>query len=137
MPVVTARTKQWLLMMVFGLLSWAVPFAVSVLLYSPAGEPLYDIFLVKSILIVVGGTTGALLLVVYFRGITENYLAEGAVAGTVWLLMNWTLDLVVLVPMSGMSLADYAAQIGLRYLLIPAIGIAIGAAAADAAKRRA
>jgi hypothetical protein len=134
MPV--ARTNPRLLMLFFGLLSWLVPFAVSVLLYSPAGEPLYDIFLVKSILIVVGGTTGALLLVLYFRRITENYLAEGAVAGTVWLLINWALDLVVLVPMGGMGIADYFAQIGLRYLLIPAIAVAIGAAAADAASRR-
>jgi hypothetical protein len=137
MPVADVRTNPRLLMLVFGLLSWLVPFAVSVLLYSPAGEPLYDIFLVKSILIVVGGTTGALLLVVYFRQVTEKYLLEGVVAGSVWLLINWALDLVVLLPMSGMSIADYFAQIGLRYLLIPVIAIAIGAAAADAAKQRA
>lgn len=137
MPVATARTHPRLLLLFFGLLSWLVPFAVSVPLYSPAGEPLYDIFLVKSILIVVGGTTGALLLVVYFRRITENHLAEGVVAGTVWLIINWALDLVVLVPMSGMGIADYFAQIGLRYLLIPVIAVAIGAAAANAASRRA
>jgi hypothetical protein len=91
---------------------------------------------VKSILIVVGGSTGALLLVVYFRRITEEYLFAGAVAGTVWLLINWALDLIVLLPLSGMSIADYFAQIGLRYLLIPVIGIAIGAAVTDAAKQR-
>jgi uncharacterized membrane protein YpjA len=39
--------------------------------------------------------------------------------GLLWLVVNLVLDFVILLPMSHMSLSDYIAQIGLRYLMIP------------------
>jgi len=110
----------------FGLLTWLIPFVVSFLFYSKEGELSIDIFLFKSIMIVVGSITGASLLVIYFKRIEKNYLSEGILVGLVWFLMNVILDLIVLVPMSGMDRGTYVAQIGLRYLVIPVMSIAMG-----------
>lgn len=44
----------------------------------------------------------------------------------VWLVINWILDLVVLVPMAKMAIGIYFAHIGLRYLMIPTMSISMG-----------
>lgn len=85
-----------------------------------------DIFLFKTIMIVVGSITGAILLVIYFKKLTDNYLKEGILVGIAWFLINIILDLLVLLPMSKMPLGMYFSAIGLRYLVIPVMSIAIG-----------
>ena len=112
--------------LVFGILAWLIPFIASIFFYSREGELQIDIFLFKSIMIVVGSITGAVLLVLYFRTLEKNYLKEGIVVGVLWFAINILLDLVVLIPMSGMSVGDYFAAIGIRYLVIPVMAIAIG-----------
>ncbi len=110
----------------FGFLTWLIPFVVSFFFYSKEGQPLIDIFLFKSIMIVVGSLTGASLLVLYFRGLKKDYLKEGVIVGLVWFAINIIMDLAVLVPMSGMSIGSYFAQIGLRYIIIPIMSTAMG-----------
>jgi hypothetical protein len=53
--------------------------------------------------------------------------------GVLWLAINWGLDLLILLPLSGMSAANHAEEIGLRYLLLPIIATGMGAAAGRAA----
>lgn len=120
-------------LLLYGALTWLVPLLVAVPFYSPGGGLLVDVFLFKSVMIVVGGITGALLLVRWFEGVRSDYLREGMTVGGVWLVMNWALDLEVLVPASGMDVATYFGQIGLRYLLIPTMAIAIGYSTGQAA----
>lgn len=110
----------------FGFLTWLIPFVVSFFFYSKEGQPLIDIFLFKSIMIVVGSLTAASLLVLYFRGLKKDYLKEGVIVGLAWFAINIIMDLAVLVPMSGMSIGSYFAQIGLRYIIIPTMSTAMG-----------
>lgn len=110
----------------FGFLTWLIPFVVSFFFYSKEGQPLIDIFLFKSIMIVVGSLTAASLLVLYFRGLKKDYLKEGVIVGLAWFAINIIMDLAVLVPMSGMSIGGYFAQIGLRYIIIPTMSTAMG-----------
>lgn len=110
----------------FGFLTWLIPFVVSFFFYSKEGQPLIDIFLFKSIMIVVGSLTAASLLVLYFRGLKKDYLKEGVIVGLAWFAINIIMDLAVLVPMSGMSIGSYFAQIGLRYIIIPIMSTAMG-----------
>jgi hypothetical protein len=112
----------------YGFLSWLIPFLSSFLFYTREGELTIDIFLFKSIMIVVGSVTAAFLLIFYFKTINADYLKEGAILGLTWFGINILLDLLVLIPMSGMSLGDYFAQIGLRYVVIPVMCITVGAA---------
>ena len=110
----------------FGLLTWLVPFIVSFFFYSRIGLPLVNVFLIKTIMLVIGSFVGILLLVIYFRGITNHYLREGIMVGFSWLSINWLLDFVILLPLAKINITIYLSQTGLRYLTIPILSIAMG-----------
>jgi len=113
----------------YGFLVWLIPFLVSWPLYSPKGEPLYDLQVIKSFLIVVGSLVGALLAIRYFRDTEKDFAKEGAILGFSWLVINSVLDIIVLVYLlKGMDLSAWAGQIGIRYLVMPIITIAMGVA---------
>ncbi|MDH4091008.1 MAG: hypothetical protein OEV74_03470 [Cyclobacteriaceae bacterium] len=112
----------------YGFLSWLIPFMSAFLFYTSEGVLSIDVFLFKSIMIVVGSVSAAFLLVSYFKKISTDYLKEGVTIGLTWLVMNLLLDLVVLIPMSGMSIPDYFTQIGIRYIVIPVMCITVGIA---------
>lgn len=116
-------------------LTWLVPFLLAIPFYGKDGL-LIDLQLFKSLMIVVGSVTAAILIVWSFRSIEANFTREAIVTGLVWLLVNWVLDLIVLVGLLGTTLPDYAAGIGLRYLMIPAIVIAAGIVADEAIVRK-
>jgi len=118
----------------FGFLTWLLPFLISIPLYSPEGEPLYDIFLIKSVLLVFSAALGTFLILVYFRNVRTRFVREGVLLGGVWLLINWALDAVILLPLSGMDAGTYMGEIGLRYLMIPIIAVGIGYAAEQAVR---
>lgn len=119
--------KQYLKLALFGFLAWLIPFIISIFFYDKTGHLVIgDIFLFKSIMIVTGSLTGAVLLVLYFSKISEKYLYHGILIGIVWLAMNWALDLLILLPMAKLGLYDYFAQIGLRYLVMPIMSITAG-----------
>jgi len=112
----------------YGFLAWLIPFVTAFFFYSKEGGLVIDIFLFKTIMIVVGAIVGAFLLVSYFKRIRANYLTEGIIVGFTWLIINIVLDIFILIPMSEMSLPSYFAEIGLRYLVMPVMGIMVGAA---------
>ena len=82
-------------------------------------------------MIVVGTISAAFLLVSYFKKIETDFLREGIIVGIVWFGVNIILDLIILIPMSGMAIPDYFTQIGLRYIAMPAMSIAVGASLAN------
>lgn len=114
--------------LLLGIVSWVVPFVASFLFFGPGGELAVPLPLFKSLMIVIFGGLGALLLVFAFRHVSPT-LANGAALGGLWLLMNLALDLAILVPMVRMELGSYVQDIGLRYLLMPIMGAAIGTVA--------
>ena len=116
-------------------LTWLVPFVCAIPFYGKDGL-LVDQQLFKSIMIVVGSITATILIIWCFRPVEKNYTREAVVTGIVWLFANWILDLIVLVGLLGMTLPDYATQIGLRYLVIPAMVIAAGVVADEAVKKK-
>ena len=123
--------NKYLRNVLYGFLSWLIPFVSAFFFYSGKGELTIDIFLFKSIMIVVGSVSGAFLLILYFKRVHEDYLKEGVVLGVAWFGINIFLDLLVLIPMSGMSFSEYFVQIGIRYLVIPVMAIMVGVALAN------
>jgi hypothetical protein len=85
-----------------------------------------DVFLIKSIMIVLFSALGAFLLVICFRKIDSNFLREGALIGVSWFVINCILDILVLLPLAGLNIASWFAQIGMRYLMIPVMSISMG-----------
>jgi hypothetical protein len=110
----------------YGILSWLIPFGASFLFFDPSGGVAIPQPLFKSSMVVIGGATGAGLLVLVFRKAPPS-VASGLVIGLLWLVINLGLDLAVLVPMSKMAVTDYLYDIGLRYILLPIVAIAMGA----------
>jgi hypothetical protein len=125
----------WRRRLIGAFLTWLVPFVVAIPFYGPSGL-LIDQQLFKSLMIVVGSITAAILIVWCFRNVETGYTREAIITGITWLLANWILDLIVLVGLLGMTMPDYATQIGLRYLVIPAMVIAAGVLADEAVKRK-
>lgn len=87
----------------YGFLAWLIPFVAAFFFYLKEGGLVIDIFLFKSIMIIVGAISGAFLLVFYFKRIHANYLMEGIIVGFTWFAINILLDLLVLILMSEMS----------------------------------
>ncbi len=119
----------------YGILSWLAPFLVSFLFYGPGGVLLIDIDLFKTLMVLVGSGAGAVLLYMYFRVVRECYVREAWIAGIVWMAINWLLDLVFLLPLSRQAPIDYLIQIGLRYLMILFMSLAVGYSLQHAAER--
>ncbi len=123
--------NKYLKIVLYGFLAWLIPFIASFLFYSREGGLTIDVFLFKSIMIIVGSISAAFLLISYFKRVDADYLKEGIMVGVIWFGINILLDLMVLIPMSGMLITDYFTQIGLRYLVIPAMSITVGATLAN------
>jgi hypothetical protein len=117
-----------------GLASWLIPFAASFLFFDRTGQLVISQPLFKSIMVLVGGASGAALLVMAFRRIVASP-ASGFALGCFWLAINVVLDLATLVFLTKMPVELYVYDIGLRYLLIPIISTSMGSVAARAADR--
>ena len=126
--------KNAIRLVIYGLISWIVPFVVAVPFYTKEGTLLIDIHFFKTIMLIVSALTGGFLLVSMFKRAEGRYLREGIVIGAVWLVINLLLDFLILLPMSKMDVATYFMQIGLRYLLIPIMSISTGWAVGIAKK---
>lgn len=116
------RLNRYLKILLYGLLVWLVPFAVSFIIY-PLKTPLYPLF--ESILSVVIAISAVFFSYQYIKKLMANYLVEGITVGVIWLIMCITVDLVIFLPTSPMqmSFTNYITSIGPKYLIIPVVTI--------------
>lgn len=117
----------------FGFIVWLVAFAAAFVIF-PLRESARPLF--ESIMPVVLSAATAALAVIYFRGVTRDHLKEGVALGVLWLVINVLVDAPLMLlggPMK-MTVGAYTADIGVTYLLIPAVTIGIGAGIANAAR---
>jgi hypothetical protein len=111
----------------FGFLIWLVPFAVAFIIF-PLRESSRPLF--ESIMPVVVTTVAVALAVRYFRQVTRDYVREGVLIGVLWLAICVLIDAPLMLlggPMQ-MTLGEYMGDIGLTYVIIPAITVGIGTA---------
>jgi hypothetical protein len=109
----------------YGFLIWLSAFVVAFLIF-PLRESSRPLF--ESIMPVAVTTATAVFAVIYFRRVREGFLREGVVLGCLWLAINVVIDLPLMLtggPMQ-MTLGQYIADIGLTYLVVPAVTIGIG-----------
>ena len=106
----------WARAVLYGILSWLLPFAVSFFLFplKQANLPLFCGLMNLIVLI-----TAGVLLVNYFRWRVVS-LSEAALVGLLWLAMNLIFDYPMFVygPMK-MSAASYYSEIGILYATFP------------------
>lgn len=118
-----------------GLLAWVVPFVSAIPFIGSDKQLLVPKELFKSIMVVVSIASGSWLLLRSFAqrssqaGKRKLTAMSGLTLGMMWMVMHWVLDVLILLPLNGMSSTEYAMDIGLRYLCVPIIGYALGYAA--------
>ncbi len=106
----------------FGVVLWAIPYVTAIPLLPLMHR---DLAFFKTIMIVEGALVGAVFTAIYFQGLLRagaprNYLSEGIVLALVWIVVNWLLDYVALLPFTKQTLDRYFIEIGLRYIAIAA-----------------
>ena len=76
---------------------------------------------------VVISITTVVFAALYFGRVKANYLREGIILGAAWFVISIVIDLFLFMwgPMK-MSFGDYMMDIGITYLIIPAMTIGIG-----------
>ena len=106
----------------FGFFVWLVPFAVSFVIF-PLKETMRPLF--ESIMPLVLTIVVVIFSFYYLKNLEVNLVNEGILIGITWFFINIIIDLILFIPTSPiqMTLPDYLMDIGLTYLIIPAITI--------------
>lgn len=118
--------KKNIKLLLFGFLTWLIPFVISFLFYSRDGKLLIDFSIFKIVMFFSASITASILLIKYFKTIKKDFLKESIIVGVLWLIINLILDILILIPISKMSLNDYFTQIGIIYIIIPVMSITTG-----------
>ncbi|MCD4807966.1 MAG: hypothetical protein K8R13_10455 [Methanococcoides sp.] len=119
--------NKYLKMFLFGLIVWLIPFIVSFAFVDRNGNFLVGETFFKSIMIVIGGFVGVVLAIKYFEGVETDYVREGVLLGTVWLVVNLSIDLgMVYSGFFPMTVTQYFTDIGMRYLGMPVFTSGMG-----------
>ncbi len=116
---------------IYGVLVWLIPFVTAFLIF-PLRESARPLF--ESIMPVVVTVATVAFAVLYFRRVGTSHVREGIMLGALWYVISVVIDLpLMLAGPIGMSLGEYMADIGLTYLIIPAVTIGFGLACAQVA----
>jgi hypothetical protein len=118
---------SWRRALLLGFVVWLVPFVVAFGVF-----PLKDSWrsLFESIMPVTLALVVIAAAVAYVRRLPASSAGEGLRLGVLWLTMSVLIDLpLMLSPPMNYTLDEYAADIGLTYLMIPIITTGIAAAA--------
>ena len=115
---------KWKRVVGYGVLLWALPFAISFVLF---GIRETNRALFESMISVVGVSLAVAAAVYYFRDIRAPDIRVGLVLGLAWLAISVIIDLPIFLGVFRMSLVDYGTDIALTYLAFPAIttGVAL------------
>ncbi len=110
--------------LLYGFLVWLIPFVVSIVIF-PIKTSLPPLF--ESIMPVVVTVCGVLFSNLYFRRVETGFVKEGVALGVIWLVISVGMDLLMFMwgPMK-MTFVHYMMDIGLAYLIYPAITIGFG-----------
>ena len=127
--------------LLLGLVVWLVPFVVAFCIFAlkASWRSLFESIMPVTLAAVVVGCA-----LFYFREvpaqpavrITAPSLREGFLLGLIWWAISLAIDLpLMLSPPISMPLREYAADIGLTYLMIPIITLGVAQAARAASSR--
>ena len=111
--------------LLFGALVWVTAFVTAFAIF-PIRESSRALF--ESIMPIVLAAATVFFAQRYFKSVQARFAREGLLLGLVWMGTNIALDLPLMLSPSPMqmTLAEYGADIGLTYAMIPIITIGIG-----------
>ena len=119
--------KSWRKVVLFGFLVWLIPFTVAIAIFfiHDSNRALFE-----SIMAVTVTCSAIILGLNYMKSIQSDFFKVGAVLGVVWFLICILIDAPMMLlggPML-MTFGEYMSDIGITYLIIPAVTIGIGMA---------
>jgi len=116
--------RSFKLVLLYGFLLWLIPFAVAIVILplKTSAPPLFE-----SIMPVVLTVCAVFFSNLYFKRAETRFLKEGVLLGIIWLVISLVIDLLLFMwgPMK-MTFVNYMMDIGLTYLIFPAITIGFG-----------
>lgn len=119
--------------LLLGLLVWLVPFLVAFAAF-PLKAQWRSLF--ESLMAVTVAASVVACGLVYLRGRPAATVREGLLVGLVWLAICVAIDLpLMLSPPISYSPTEYAADIGLTYVMIPLITAGLAAASGTGSRR--
>jgi hypothetical protein len=117
---------SWRRAILLGLVVWLAPFVVACAIFSwkSSWRSLFE-----SIMAVTLAVAVVICAVRYFRKTGALTVREAGRLGVLWLAISVLIDLpLMLSPPMSMPLGEYAADIGLTYLMIPVITVGMARA---------
>ncbi|UCD28447.1 MAG: hypothetical protein JSV03_15405 [Planctomycetota bacterium] len=116
--------KSYKKALLFGLGVWLIPFAVSCFIFPLKSS---DRALFESIMPVAVAVSTVFFAVLYMRRVGAGFIKEGMLLGIIWLVISLIIDLCLFMegPMKR-PFIDYIKDIGLTYMIIPAITTGFG-----------
>ena len=109
----------------FGFFIWLIAFVVAFLIFPvhDSNRPFFE-----SIMPVVIAFSTSYLALRYLRFVETDYQKESFLLGVVFILVNWIIDLPLMLSPSPMqmTLQEYISDIGITYFMIMPICLAIG-----------
>ena len=105
--------NKYLKIVLYGALIWVVPYALSMALF-PSGimTSMPDFF--KNVMTLSGSAIGLIATVMYFKNEKKDIKTAWTVS-IIWVVVNWLLDFVLLMPYTGYDFAAYFLDIGISY----------------------
>jgi hypothetical protein len=120
---------SWRRAVLLGLVVWLVPFVVACTIF-PWKTSWRSLF--ESIMPVTLAATVVVCTLRYFRKTGAASTPEAGRLGLLWLAICVAIDLpLMLSPPIGLSPAEYAADVGLTYVMIPVITVGMALAASS------
>src|SRR5262245_44521978 len=123
---------DWPRLLLLGMAAWATPFALGFALF-PVVDPASTLF--DTLMSVAMAFSASLFGYLHLRRTAKPTLDQGLLVGTIWMVMAIALDLPFFVfgpEEMRMPVADYMADIGFTYAMIPFITAGLGRALARA-----
>jgi hypothetical protein len=118
---------SWRKAILFGVIIWLIPVIVAFIMFQlkESRRSLFESVMAVTLSIVVVACA-----VSYFSRVKTAFLKEGIWLGVLWFAISVVIDLpLMLNPPINYTLAEYAADIGLTYLMMPVITVGIALAA--------
>lgn len=107
----------------FAVVLWAILFVAAIPLLPLQASNLAAF---KAVMATLGSLVGGGLAGFYFLAIERDYLREAIVTAVTWVVVNWLLDVVALLPFTHQSILQYFMEIGIEYLGMFGPMLAIG-----------
>ena len=110
-----------------GLVIWAIPFMVSLLVWDVASNgPRVGMYWFNALMAFFWSVGFAIAACTYFKDVSKkDAVSEGWITGATWYIELLIIDLIVLVGLFGMTMADFYPMF-LTYLNAVAVSAAIG-----------